>query len=517
MQTIAMIIASFIITTNGIPVVYDHEGTLYGTTDTYEVMFYVHMDGYATHCDKLKDIIKANSNTETTACEHANVHMLERQCDVVEGWAVTFQTDRVKRQAMLIGSVLGSLGISLLMQLGGYMELTTKIETNHQALVQLRAQMTTYTARQHNINEKLAKEVNCHKIRLALLESEMLILATTAALEGLISNQHVTPAILPTKEVARLWPQIQREIKNFTGGAASFMFPPHALYEIPASYIYDGNTLRVFLHMPLVQEELQLYRRSTFPLIAHTNPPQHATETKPYIATNTEGTTHMVMDGNDLATCHIIQQARFCKVGLLFRTFASTCEGALFEGRPSTIKQRCKLAEFKDKWAVTQTGDNDFSIYLAEQEEAMRTCEDGTRMVIHVKSGFTNVSVPTGCTFTTLDFVLPAHHDYTSTLHVINHVSFEAEDLAELLVLPGEERSGASDTEGDVRTDPSMWIWAAAGAAIAGTCANAGVFIILVWRFRAKMRGKGRKAQKKRGEKSETDKDERSENENVSA
>ena len=488
-------IVSYLITViAAIPVVYRHTGVLYATTDNYELSFNVDLRSYHEHCKMLKQQINIPHHSNAAiACHTGNRRLMERQCDTVDGWAITYfqGTRREKRQAMMVATVLGALGMTALIEMGGLVHLNSRVDKNARELERLRQQMQDGQKHQKQVNGILSQEINCHYIRLALIESETIIAQTTENLERLTGNRRISTSLLPVIELNRLWPQITREIRNMTGGQASFPFPQHAVYETPASYTWDGRNLRVYLHLPLVREELQLYRRNHFPLIHHDNTtPMHPTNVKPFMATNKEGTSHLVLNGDDLAACTTIQQAKFCQVGLMFRTFSSTCEGALFEGRPSMITKRCELAPFKDKWAVTQTGHRDYTLYINDYQEAMRTCDDGTRQVLHIGKGLNNISVPEGCTFTTGDFVLPEQHEYQSTLHVVNHVQFADVDTASFLVLPGAERSGEEDMEEEAHVHvDATWFYAAASFAIACTLANAGIFCILIWRFRARLRG----------------------------
>ena len=497
---IIIIISGITQQTSAVPVVYQKEGIIYGTTDYYDFTYELNLNGYAKHCDDLRTVIQTQdtSGEKTNGCEAANRRMLDRQCAEVDSWSNNFMA-RQKRQAVIFATVLGALGLSAMLGVGAYIQLSTKADANREELKHLRRQIKTHAERQNGYNTIMENELNCHKIRLALLESEILIRQVTRGLDTLTSAQRVTPSLLPSTEVARIWPILRRDIRNATGGDASFPFPPHSIYEVPASYLWGLNGVQVIMHMPLVREELQLYRRSHFPLVDHTDPPMYAATAKPYVATNAEGTAHLVLSGDDLAACTYISEARFCKVQIMYRTYSATCEGALFEGRPSGIKERCQLGNFKDKWAVTQTEGRNFTIYLNQTEEAMQTCADGTRSVQHLQKGFQHVSVRRGCAFTTEDFVLPEQHNFQSTLHVINHVNWADTALDSFLVLPGEERRGEEDNEDDDRKSKETWAYAAAGIAVTCTLANVGIFLILVWRFRLQT-GPHRRRQKKKTE-----------------
>lgn len=479
-----------------LPVAYHTEEAIYAVTDHYVFAFELSLRSFHQHCTGMGPHITADTSSLVQDCNVANKRMHDRQCEAIEHWALSYFMPRLdggryKRQLAFIATALASVGISAILQGASMHHVNSRLEKQGHALERLKGEMIRMNADFSRFEGQTVKELVCVSRRFALLESQEIISGVTHALETLTGGHRVTTDLLPPAELRRLWPRVLADIKNKTGGAAEFDFPVHAVYEMPATYVYNSETLEVYVHMPLVREKLTLYRRDHFPLkMDAEGAPMYPAGARPYLATNREGTAYLVMGGDELAGCQRIQGARFCTVSALYRTYGATCEGALFEGRSTTIKNRCQLEPFRDTWAVTRLASRDYTVYMGSAEEVIITCTDGNRRVTHLGQGFTNVSVPEGCVLAADNFVLPQAREFDSALHVINRVDWQFEEHAWKVepALPGEARRGVESEKGEtnITSSDSARLWVLMG--LMCTLGNIMVFGLMIWRMRGKMR-----------------------------
>ena len=130
-------------------------------------------------------------------CWSSNQIVIERQCNTIRHWPITFQrpmSTRVQRQAMavLMGTALGVMGLTTLLGLKTIHDVRSDLDRYVQQLGLLRRAVQVNLRRQARINEGVRRMADCHDVRLALLDAGQLISTASAGLEALVGQHRAT-------------------------------------------------------------------------------------------------------------------------------------------------------------------------------------------------------------------------------------------------------------------------------------------------------------------------------------
>lgn len=176
---------------------------------------------------------------------------------------------------------------------------------------------------------------------------------------------------------------------------------PSDLFQLELSYMFDGEDVVLFLHVPMVPIDslLTLYRLKPFPIpfsdtMALLPKPSSSllalSNSIPRAMTNIEHA--------DLVDCHQVNQVYLCeRHGVLQNNIKASCLGALFEQDIPTAQQICDLELVPYQEAVLQLKNNWFLIYSPVMFTAYVLCFNSTSAAKPIKVGVNEVFVDPSC------------------------------------------------------------------------------------------------------------------------
>jgi hypothetical protein len=435
-----------LVAARSVPTVFKFVGPMHATTSTYHLAFNVNVFEFKMHCEDLQNVLLPESqslaaqwkalhngngsnsklNMGRARCVESVKRQVQAQCATVEGWPLTFlhSDNRVKKSPAVIATVLGVLGAGALLGVAAVHDVKSQAAQLNEHLAALRQDMKALSLEWGSRIDDLQREQVCLGLRADLQEADVAIRGFTDALNVLVGQRRVSPDLLPVASLVDMWGTVKEDIRNKTNGAASFPFPPNAVYETPASFVFDGVNLKAVIHLPLIKDTFTLFKRDNFPVLAvnETATPVYAANAMPFFAVNADNTLHAILDVTDVAACFDISRHKFCDSFVLRRVFSGTCEGALFAGDAAAIVKKCNLMPFLDDWALTRPSSGTYVVFSREDTQAMQVCRNGSRSSKILRQGFMDIVVSRECTLTTPHFVLPEHQQFEYDAGVVNHL-----------------------------------------------------------------------------------------------
>ena len=225
---------------------------------------------------------------------------------------------------------------------------------------------------------------------------------------------------------------------------------PTDLFQIEVSYLFDGQTLMLILHVPMVPTNslLRLFRLHPFPIPFSSDkalwpkPPSSVlaiSPSSPRLITSIELA--------DLMGCHQVNNVFLCeRHGVLQRNAKSTCLGALFEQDISAAQRLCELQLVPYQEHALQLESNWFLIYSLRRFISYVRCQNGTVFEIAVRAGVNRIFLDPSCSAELLDHVL--FSDFSLQLDTtIKYFEWEAADIAAFGITEEDIRATIRDLD----------------------------------------------------------------------
>ena len=177
---------------------------------------------------------------------------------------------------------------------------------------------------------------------------------------------------------------------------------PSDLLQVETSYIYDGSSFVLLLHVPMTPADslLRLLRLRPFPIpfsSSHSLLPRAPSS----LLALSKGKTRLMttIDYSDLVGCHLVGNVYTCdRHGALRKDIKSNCLGALFEQDIPEARKLCDLEVVPREEAVLQLEGSWFLVYSPKMFTARKDCHNGTSSESYIRRDVQKVYVDPGCT-----------------------------------------------------------------------------------------------------------------------
>jgi hypothetical protein len=204
---------------------------------------------------------------------------------------------------------------------------------------------------------------------------------------------------LSAKQLQKLFQQIQRQAKRF--GYQTVVERPSELFQLDASYAFDGKVISVLLHIPIAPPDafMRLYRLHPFPLpFDNGTLLTHNVKTEILAISNSNHRFTIQMSTVDLLGCHRLGRLYLCeRNGLLNKYPEDTCLGSLYHQKFELAHQLCDFRVEPAREFIYQLLNNWFMIYEPNPLTIPVVCTNGTHSELHVRKGISKFHLTAGC------------------------------------------------------------------------------------------------------------------------
>ena len=173
------------------------------------------------------------------------------------------------------------------------------------------------------------------------------------------------------------------------------------IYQLETSYLYNGESISLILHVPMYPTDsiLRLYKLHPFPL-----PFFEEKFLIPDVKNDVLGiavfdsTYHIQMTATELLGCHRINQMYFCeRNGVLAKDENFTCLGALYHSKYELARKICNFHIEPVREFIYQLLDNWFIIYTPVALTIPTKCRNGTTKELFISKHITRFHLSPGC------------------------------------------------------------------------------------------------------------------------
>ena len=386
-------------------------GHLYAQEATLHLSFQLPLQQLPRHLRQVHQQLDKLQRIDDTCFQKLQPRMREQLLEI-HAWPTTFgerQQDIQKRSFALIASVLGLVAGATMLGLStaAIANMKTQVHQVEHDLRKLQIDVGHRLVAHAQAINRLEKQINCNRLHILLVESKDKLQQITVGINHLVSQHTITPSILPISSVQEMWPQIQKFIKDHQLNGQ--LLQPHSIYEFPSGYVFDGQQLKVTIHLPVVLNEYQLYVHEPFPLKTPGGPKEVLLD-RQFIAVGQRG--HAVLSSHQLAACTRRFQHYFCLTPHVYTRFKETCIGALFYGAAEVIADRCHLRAYKETSAYISLNGGAFQVFMAEAERGRWACTNGTMSLITIPTGFSEWRHEPDCSLHTDAFAIERHNNF---------------------------------------------------------------------------------------------------------
>jgi hypothetical protein len=173
------------------------------------------------------------------------------------------------------------------------------------------------------------------------------------------------------------------------------------LFQLEASYFFDGSDVHILLHVPMVPKEslLRLFRLHSFPLPLTKDHSLIPVSQHNVLAISSGFTRYSAqLSHTDLMGCHVVNSIYLCeRHGVLNQHLNSTCLGSLYTQDFEAVKRLCPLEVHKAGEIVHQLAGNWFLAYSPAAQTVPITCRNGTSSEQYLAKGINKFNISPGC------------------------------------------------------------------------------------------------------------------------
>ena len=194
-----------------------------------------------------------------------------------------------------------------------------------------------------------------------------------------LMNSKLSLQLISPNKLVSVWRQLKRKAKRST-----LLFDsPLQLLQLPSTFLLHNNlTLTVYLHVPLAQTELTLYKYVPFPIHQDNDAfPIIIQPPKPFLAIGANHKLHLELSPTDLdSSCYRFLGTYVCDdIPLFLANPATSCLGALFTKTLHNITTLCPLSTFPGQFAAEATDNDTLLVYVAQPTSYTGAC--GTKLI----------------------------------------------------------------------------------------------------------------------------------------
>lgn len=214
------------------------------------------------------------------------------------------------------------------------------------------------------------------------------------------AQQHrLSTSYLAPKHLLDLFHQVQMSAKRF--GYRTVIERPSELFQLDASYTFDGKTLSLLLHVPIAPPEafMRLYKLHPFPLpFDNGTLLTHNVKNEILAISNSNLRYTLQMSSVDLLGCHQLGKTFLCpRNGLLNKYPEDSCLGSLYHQKFDIAHQLCDFKVEPAKEFIYQLLNNWFMVYEPSPLTVPVTCSNGSHSELHVRKGISKFHLTAGC------------------------------------------------------------------------------------------------------------------------
>jgi hypothetical protein len=331
--------------------------------------------------------------------------------DVVRGM-VKLHDLRAPRFLGFLAPALGAFGTFMgLYNLGQINKLQTELQdvnVRHNRLVEvvedhdyhLKVINTTIDTLLQGLNIRATHDPALTSTRLSYIELQIKERIQTAV-HTIQQAQHRRLAVdfLSHVQLRRLYERLQLQAEE---NECTLLTQQHSdLFQLEASYFFDGNDVHILLHVPMVPKEslLRLFRLHSFPLPLTKDHSLIPVAQHNVLAISSGFTRYSAqLSHTDLMGCHVVNNIYLCeRHGVLNQHLNSTCLGSLYTQDFEAVKRLCPLEVHKAGEIVHQLAGNWFLAYSPKAQTVPITCRNGTSSEQYLAKGINKFNISPGC------------------------------------------------------------------------------------------------------------------------
>lgn len=423
----------------------------------------------------LNPILSRCSQIELKAANYTLTHLSVQRADILEQFHIsrsllthncqTLRTlaslkhvsARGKRQlSWIIGTIFGVLGLESLFALNTP-DNSGQVRSNTIALEKEQTNWRILNDTLHKIIAHINDQENTLK---AVVSEQRKLEQLYAFLNGVQDFLHISSGFsrgLIMAEQGKLSPDlidttvmqaITRKLQNQAHSKLNFRLPINnveEMYQLPCSVIRTANLFKLFIHVPLISTQFQLFQYSDEPLLlkgGKTNVLVELEGEQRLIAVERQGGHQRkplfipLTFGKLNANCHQWGTAYICGQVSVFQDDSQHCIAALFFNNIQAIKEQCKFSKSKNKWAMHWVSAAEIEIVTLDSIKISFVCNNGSGESQTIQESL-RLKIQNDCVVKIEDSITEAHPDLTVTPTIVN--LWNKQDMDSLIGSLGEQ------------------------------------------------------------------------------
>jgi hypothetical protein len=367
-------------------------------------------------------------------------------CTVVDHW----QTHVIeKRQALVFGAmavstVFGMFNSIAIGHLSSHVDsLDTKMKRGFVILKKHETRMASIEQDLKKLNSKFLWEMvymNDQFQHLSIMQDTMIHLSGlhthTAAISrawAALVEGHLSWDLIDPKQWSQIMIKIRAEAIRLGGKVP--VDSGLELMQFPTSFEATGPKWRIFVHIPIIQEQVRLYKHTPIPIYLDDKKMEeprivtlHADEE--FLLVTPDDMLHREISKTELDTrCHKFGRRLVCQdLGVFNRHLTDTCLGSLFGRLDAEALTKCSMKEVKNDWQVITINADTLIVFSKKGRGVDVICKNGTR-VNSLVQGTAEIRLEQGCSISSAVFFARRSAEVTLEVHVITHPMWKREDL----------------------------------------------------------------------------------------
>ena len=243
-------------------------------------------------------------------------------------------------------------------------------------------QTVTNLTKAYNVHVRQYSEARNHETHTDLLHAAIQrftaqvqtlnLLWATLLTSGRLSPNFMRPAVLQ---------DFHSQIEDLLQDQHQVLFieSPYQLLELPVSILHKDEETYVMLHIPLVDQKMDLHRLIPLPLWlkvggGEENEVLDIITNTPFIAVSERGVFNSPLTRSQLDSCLPIGANYFCAHPSYFKQFQSSCIGALFAGGLQIALEHCATVRSKTTLVVQDTAAG-YVIFSSTRITVFKKCQ----------------------------------------------------------------------------------------------------------------------------------------------
>lgn len=262
----------------------------------------------------------------------------------------------------------------------------------------------------------LKQEINQVQLwtSLTVIASELHVLVTdlTQGFLHLTTAHRLSASLLPLPFLQSFWRQLS---KHAADKGHPLLLPPHAAYELPASYALANDVSNIVLHIPVLHSKLTLYNFIDFPVARPGLTPVRFQPVTTHIAIDDQRTSYFLPSHSDLHACLSLNDVLLCPFPYLRHDMDNTCLSTLFSSRWQSATRLCPFTTDIPEWLFAVGRGRERHLYAQNKLAYSIHCTNGSTWNGVWEKGFHSFNLDTGCRLITNPFSVAAPWEYSMT------------------------------------------------------------------------------------------------------